>query len=424
MSPVAGTSYVGRVVRASRQQTLLEVFRRVRATTVAMTEGLSAEDCMLQSMPDASPVKWHLAHVTWFFETFVLEAARGSAICPPVGQTSGDQYAPFDPAFRVLFNSYYVGVGERHPRAERGMISRPTLERVFEYRYAIDERVEALMNLSEVDAPLLDVIELGLHHEQQHQELILTDLKHHLWKNPLRPAYRNGPDDVRDSFAPSSPVRFIERPEGIAQIGADAEGFAFDNERPRHRVWLAPFAIASRPVTCGEYLCFIEDRGYARPELWLSDGWDARLREGWEAPLYWEREDHGTAWQVFTLCGMRPVATDEPVAHVSYYEADAYARWAGARLPTEAEWECAAPTMKDAHGDVWQWTQSAYLPYPGFRTAGGAVGEYNGKFMVNQMVLRGRSCATPAGHARSSYRNFFPPPARWQFSGIRIAKDL
>jgi ergothioneine biosynthesis protein EgtB len=428
--------------RAPRQAALLAAFRRVRAATVAMTEGLSAEDCVLQSMPDASPVKWHLAHVTWFFETFVLEAAIGT------------RYVPFDPAFRVLFNSYYVGVGDRHPRPERGMISRPALERVFEYRRAIDERVADLLRTSVVDACLLDVIELGLHHEQQHQELILTDLKHHFWKNPLHPAYRAAPVSADAVDAPLPPAAFIERPEGIAQIGALPEGFAFDNERPRHRVWLAPFAIAARPITCGEYLRFIEDRGYSRAELWLSDGWDLCVREGWEAPLYWQRidrDDTGSAWQLFTLYGMRSLALDEPVAHVSYYEADAYARWSGARLPTEAEWECVADTGIDApdrghlydgthvhprrvdatsrprlqqlYGDVWEWTQSAYLPYPGFRVADGAVGEYNGKFMINQMVLRGGSCATPIGHMRASYRNFFPPQARWQFSGIRLARD-
>ncbi len=411
-----GESRASRILDTSRQRALLDAFRRVRAATVALTEGLSAEDCMLQSMPDASPVKWHLAHVTWFFETFVLEAAHGV------------RYAPFDPAFRVLFNSYYVGVGERLPRAERGMISRPALERVFAYRQAIDERVAALLTSSAIDRSLLDVLELGLHHEQQHQELIVTDLKHHLWKNPLRPAYRAAIED--QLFAvPATAQEFVERPEGIAQIGAEAEGFAFDNERPRHRVWLAPFAIATLPVTCGEYLRFIEDRGYARPELWLSDGWDTRVREGWEAPLYWERENGASAWQVFTLRGMQPVGQDEPVAHVSYYEADAYARWAEARLPTEAEWECVAETVGDAslqqrNGEVWEWTRSAYLPYPGFRIADGAVGEYNGKFMVNQMVLKGGSSATPAGHARASYRNFFPPQARWQVSGIRLARDL
>ena len=420
MNSVAGGAHADRVARRSRQQALLEAFQRVRAMTVALTDGLSAEDCMLQSMPDASPVKWHLAHVTWFFETFVLEAATGS------------HYTPFDPAFRVIFNSYYLGVGERHPRAERGMISRPTLERVFAYRQAIDERIAALMASSAIDDALLDIFELGLNHEQQHQELILTDLKHHLWKNPLRSAWHAAPSNAGAAAAPLAPMSFIERPEGIAQIGADVAGFAFDNERPRHRAWLAPFAIASRPVTCGEYLRFIEDGGYVRPELWLSDGWDARLREAWEAPLYWECAHpdaaHDTGWQLFTLHGMKPLAPDEPVAHVSYYEADAYARWADARLPTEAQWECVAETEDGAslqrRGEVWEWTQSAYLPYPGFRVASGAVGEYNGKFMVNQMVLRGGSSATPVGHVRSSYRNFFPPQARWQFSGIRLARDL
>ncbi len=413
-----------------RQSRLAEDYKRVRSLTIAMVDGLSAEDCQVQSMPDASPVKWHLAHLTWFFETFVLEA--GDA-----------RYVPFDPAFRVLFNSYYVGVGRRHPRAERGLISRPSLERVLEYRHDIDRRMAALMSAQPLSDALLDVVELGLHHEQQHQELTLTDLKHHLWMNPLRPAYREA---VGRPSSTASPMSFVGRPEGIAQIGSDDTGFTFDNERPRQRVWLAPFAIASRVVNCGEYLRFIEDGGYRRPELWLSDGWDASQREGWEAPLYWQRL--GTDdWQVFTLNGSKPVDHDEPVAHVSYYEAEAFARWAGVRLPTEAEWECVAeqhrasldtahlydgthvhpraPASDEArmYGDVWQWTQSAYLPYPGFRTADGAVGEYNGKFMINQMVLRGGSCATPVGHVRASYRNFFPPQTRWQFSGIRLARD-
>ncbi len=290
------------------------------------------------------------------------------------------------------------------------------------------------------------MIELGLHHEQQHQELLLTDLKHHLWKNPTRPAYRGAPPvPHRESPKPTS---FVERPGGICRIGHDGDRFAFDNERPRHRVWIEPFAIASRPVTCGEYRAFIDDGGYARPEFWLSDGWDACVREGWQAPLYWQRDRADADWSLFTLYGMRPFDGEEPVAHVSYYEADAYARWAGARLPTEAEWECVAQSepidsgrlydgtnvhprrgddaggVQQLFGDVWQWTQSAYLPYPGFATAPGAVGEYNGKFMINQMVLRGASCATPAGHARASYRNFFPPQTRWQFSGIRLARDL
>ncbi len=416
-------------LQAGRQSLLLAEYHRVRNITVAMTDGLSPEDCQIQSTPDASPIKWHLAHLTWFFETFVLE--------PSIGAT----YVPFDPAFRVLFNSYYVGVGERHPRAERGLISRPSLERVFDYRGAVDTRVATLLESRELPDAMLDVIELGLHHEHQHQELILTDLKHHLWKNPSRPVYR---EETSVEGRTLQPMTFIERPEGVAQIGATDEGFAFDNERPRHRVWLAPFAIASRAVTCGEYLAFMHDGGYDRPELWLSDGWDALTRDGWQAPLYWERA--GADWMLFTLNGMKALVHDEPVAHVSYYEADAYARWAGARLPTEAEWECAAETIgsDDTHlydgthvhprraedstprmgGDVWQWTASAYLPYPGFETAPGAVGEYNGKFMINQMVLRGGSCATPAGHLRASYRNFFPAQTRWQFSGIRLARNL
>ncbi len=407
-------------------------FHRVRAATLAMVDGLTAEDCVLQSMPDASPVKWHLAHVTWFFETFVLERALG------------DAFVPFDPAFRVLFNSYYVGVGERHPRAERGLVSRPSLDQVVAYRRDVDARVDAWLASVADDHPLLDTVEIGLHHEQQHQELILTDLKHHFWKNPLRPAYR-APE--RRAATRAAALRWIERPEGFACIGDDGSGFAFDNERPRHRTWLPAFAIASRAVTCGEYRAFVDDGGYARPELWLSDGWDARAAGDWQAPLYWERD--GDAWRLFTLNGMRALDDDEPVVHVSYYEADAYARWAGARLPTEAEWECAAESLAEpsaldeAHlfdathvhpraaegdrfqpwGDAWQWTMSAYLPYPRFRAAEGAVGEYNGKFMINQMVLKGGSCATPRGHVRTSYRNFFPPGARWQFSGIRLARD-
>ncbi len=414
---------------APRQRALADGYRRIRDLTVAMIDGLSPEDCLIQSMPDASPVKWHLAHVTWFFETFLLEVRDAD-------------HAPFDPSFRVLFNSYYVGIGARHPRAERGLISRPSLERVVDYRRSVDHRVVALLGSRPLPDDALELVELGLNHEQQHQELLLTDLKHHLWKNPLRPAYREPVDEA--ARGPVGDATFVARPEGVTQIGTSAEGFAFDNERPRHRVWLAPFAIASRVVTCGEYLRFVEADGYREPAHWLSDGWDTVDREGWQAPLYWERADDG-GWQLFTLNGMRPLDPDEPLAHVSYYEADAYARWAGARLPTEAEWECVAastderdPHLYDGthvhprraaddalrmHGDVWQWTQSAYLPYPGFRTATGAVGEYNGKFMINQMVLRGGSCATPSGHVRPSYRNFFPPHARWQFSGIRLARD-
>jgi ergothioneine biosynthesis protein EgtB len=410
-----------------RQPALRAAFARIRTATVAMTAGLSPEDCQLQSMPDASPVKWHLAHITWFFETFVLEP-------------NDTAYVPVDPAYRVLFNSYYVGIGERYPRPERGLVSRPSLEQVLEYRRVVDARVDALLASRALDTSTLDIVELGLHHEQQHQELILTDLKHHFSRNPTWPVYRGAPAKTTSSVAP---MTFIERPEGIAQIGASDEGFAFDNERPRHRVWLAPFAIAQRPVTNGEYLAFIEAGGYEQAEWWLSEGWDVVTREGWRAPLYWRHES--TGWRAFTLHGDRPLALDEPVTHVSYYEADAYARWAGARLPTEAEWECIAADVpvddrdafdgRCAHpqaavdgrqwfGGVWEWTQSSYLPYPGFRTAAGAVGEYNGKFMINQMVLRGGSCATPVGHVRASYRNFFPTHARWQFSGIRLARDL
>ena len=288
-----------------------------------MTEGLSPEDCLIQSMPDASPIKWHLAHVTWFFETFLLEP-------------HAPDHRPFDAAFRVLFNSYYVGVGERHPRAERGLISRPSLDRVYAYRREIDARVVALLNSRCLPDEVLDIVELGLHHEHQHQELLLTDLKHHLWKNPLRPVYREAPLPSRAS-EPLGTTTFIERPEGIAQIGAVGDGFAFDNELPRHRVWLAPFAMATRLVTCGDYLRFIEAGGYGQAEWWLSDGWDTRTREAWQAPLYWQRDEDRGTWSLFTLNGTRPIDEDEPLAHVSYYEAEAYARWAGARLPTEAE---------------------------------------------------------------------------------------
>ncbi|WP_047197819.1 ergothioneine biosynthesis protein EgtB [Caldimonas brevitalea] len=428
-------------------QALLPLFNDVRRQTDALIEGLSAEDCMLQSMPDASPVKWHIAHTTWFFETFVLERARAD-------------HRPFDPAFRQLFNSYYVGIGERHPRPERGLLSRPSLAQVLAYRRTVEQQVTALLQSGDATPDLLALVELGVHHEQQHQELILTDLKHHLSRNPLWPAYR--PSPARPAGLSSPGLQFVRFEGGMAEVGHRGRGFAFDNELPRHRCWLAPFEIASRLVTNGEYLAFIEDGGYARPELWLSEGWDLRSREGWQAPLYWQPSGAtgGDAWSVYTLAGLQRVDRHQPVCHVSYYEADAYARWARARLPTEAEWEIAAGTLGTAagetgrpgsarpagwgglledgvfqpqvaargerlaqmFGDTWEWTQSAYLPYPGFKVAPGAVGEYNGKFMVNQMVLRGGSCATPATHLRASYRNFFPAAARWQFSGIRLAR--
>jgi ergothioneine biosynthesis protein EgtB len=411
---------------------LLARYRQVRSAVEAACAGLSAEDMQVQSMPDASPTKWHLAHASWFYETFVLpDRALGG-------------YTPFDQAFSYLFNSYYETVGPRHPRPRRGLLTRPGIGEVFRYRAHVDAAMAyALPRLGEADfLRLRPVLELGINHEQQHLELILTDIKHVFAQNPLRPAYRPLLPSADD---PTPPLRWHQFDAGVRRIGHDGDGFAFDNEGPAHRVFLEPFAVASRLVTCGEYLAFMEAGGYERPQWWLSDGWHARQAQGWEAPLYWERQDG--RWQVFTLAGMRPVTEAEPVCHVSFYEADAYARWAGARLPTEAEWEVAAadvlvegnllesgrlqpaPLTRDDHsptqlfGDVWEWTQSPYAPYPGYRPTAGALGEYNGKFMCNQMVLRGGSCVTPASHLRTTYRNFFPPEARWQFSGFRLARD-
>lgn len=392
-----------------RQQTLAADCARVRAQSLALIDGLSAEDCQLQSMADASPVKWHLAHTTWFFETFVL------ALLDPA-------YRPVDPAYRELFNSYYVGIGARAPRAERGLMSRPSLDEVLLYRRAIDDRLQAALAVLRLDVEMLDRVELGLHHEQQHQELIVTDLKHHLSRNPACPAIAASPGFPE---ARSGPLQWLAFEAGVHAIGHAGDGFAFDNELPRHRVFAESFALASRLVVNGEYQAFIDDGGYARPELWLSDGWEARQAGGWQAPLYWF--DDGSH---YTLAGRQLRQAAAAVCHLSYYEADAYARWAGARLPSEAEWEIAAqsagrdPVLAQVSDVCWQWTCSAYLPYPGFLPAVGAVGEYNGKFMINQMVLRGGSAATPQGHARSSYRNFFPPQARWQFSGIRLARSL
>ncbi|HXU60200.1 MAG TPA: ergothioneine biosynthesis protein EgtB [Polyangia bacterium] len=406
---------------------LLADYRAVRSRTVELAAPLSPEDQMVQSMPDASPTKWHLAHTSWFFETFVLAAQPGG------GRAS-------DPRYRVLFNSYYDAVGEQWVRARRGLLSRPSLTEVHDYRGFVDQSIARLLETGGATEAQLGTIELGLHHEQQHQELLLTDIKHAFGTSLLEPAYRPPlPHEAGDT----PPVRFIGFDEGMVTIGHDGEAFAFDNERPRHRRFQEAFAIADRPVTCGEYLAFIRDRGYARPELWLSDGWHACQAEGWRAPLYWTaREGH---YSLYTLAGVRPLDEHEPVMHVSYFEADAYARWAGARLPTEDEWERAAtdgaaqargaghfadsgrfhpgPARASFVGDVWQWTQSPYAPYPGYRAPAGALGEYNGKFMCNQMVLRGGSCLTPGGHLRPSYRNFFPPAARWQATGIRLAKD-
>jgi ergothioneine biosynthesis protein EgtB len=420
-------------VRSPRRDAaaLLERYMAVRRATERLCEPLSAEDCQLQSMPDASPVKWHLAHSTWFFETFVL----------------ADQ-EPVDQRYRFLFNSYYEGVGARHPRPQRGMLSRPSLDEVFAYRGAVDERMTLLLNSISAErfAAIEPVLALGVHHEQQHQELILTDIQHALSLNPLRPAYQPGSGvRIQESVTTDFRETWLEFPAGLRWIGHAGEGFAFDNEGPRHRVWLEGYRLATRLVTCGEYLRFIEDGGYSRPELWLSDGWATSQERGWTAPLYWERGDD-RRWQRFSLFGVIPVDPAEPVCHVSYYEADAFARWAGARLPTEEEWEAAAaemqieerpddpplcprPLMPGVTGlaqldrDAWQWTASPYTAYPGYTPAAGALGEYNGKFMCNQLVLRGGSCATPRSHLRRSYRNFFPPDARWQFSGLRLASD-
>jgi ergothioneine biosynthesis protein EgtB len=384
---------------------LIERFADIRAATEALAAPLSAEDCQVQSMPDVSPTKWHLAHVTWFFETFLL-----------VPNLPG--YRPLDPDYAVLFNSYYVGVGERYPRPHRGLLSRPSLDAIHSYRRHVDAGMQQL--LEGLDPVWTELVELGLQHEQQHQELILMDIQHVLSCNPTDPAYSSSPPIVSRSDAP---VQWRNIPGGLYEIGCDGAGFAFDNEGPRHRCWLEPFEISDRLVTADDYVAFIEDGGYRRPELWLSDGWAAVEGEAWAAPLYWRHDDG--RWTRFSLAGRIPVGPGEPVLHLSYYEADAFARWAGCRLPTEAEWEVAAAQggLSQLHDCGWQWTASPYVPYPGFRPSAGAVGEYNGKFMVNQMVLRGGSLATPEGHARLTYRNFFPPNARWAFSALRLARD-
>ena len=382
------------------QGELAERFPSIRGATERLAAGLSAEDCALQSMPDASPVKWHFAHTTWFFETFVLERADRA-------------HRPFHPAFRFLFNSYYNGVGEQYARPQRGMLSRPGLAEVLAYRAHVDERMRALLRGPTLPVETLDLIELGLHHEQQHQELIVTDAKHLLSLNPLAPAWHAGepPRTVPTALG------WTVHAGGETWIGHDGAGFAFDNEMPRHRVLLEPFELAGRPATNAEVLAFVEDGGYRRPELWLSEGWAMAQAQRWDAPLYWRRRDG--AWREFTLHGERPLDPHATAMHLSHFEADAFARWTGARLPTEFEMEAAGGVFADA----WQWSSSSYGPYPGYRPPPGAVGEYNGKFMSNQYVLRGGSLATPRGHLRPSYRNFFPSAARWQFSGVRLARD-
>jgi ergothioneine biosynthesis protein EgtB len=400
---------------------LLDRFRSVRRLTETLAAPLSPEDQTVQSMPDASPTKWHLAHTTWFFETFLLKPRLAG-------------YRPFDPAYEYLFNSYYEAVGPRHPRPQRGMITRPGVDEVLAYRRHVTEAMAEMIESARGNAG--ELIELGLHHEQQHQELILMDIKHALSLNPLFPAY--APE--RPAAATGAPLRWLDFEGGLVEVGHAGEGFIFDNEGPRHRVWVDPFALATRLVTCGEYAAFIADGGYRRPEFWLSAGWDCVKQRGWDAPLYWHEDG------VFTLAGLRPRRAEEPVCHVSFYEAAAYAKWAGKRLPRETEWEIAAADagvdgallddgllhpapaagegLAQMIGDVWEWTASPYVAYPGYREPDGAIGEYNGKFMANQMVLRGGCAATPRDHIRTTYRNFFPPDARWMFGGIRLAEDL
>jgi ergothioneine biosynthesis protein EgtB len=432
------------IARQSRQDgdclsELRSRYEYVRRFSEQIAQPLSAEDCAIQSMPDVSPTRWHLAHTTWFFETFLLKTSPG--------------YEVFDKSFEYLFNSYYNSIGEQFPRSRRGLISRPGLDETLKYRRHVDRAMADWMRASDMTPQQLDVLTIGLCHEQQHQELMLTDIKHVLSCNPLAPVYRI---DDANRQSPSE-LSWISMDEDLAWIGNDSSGFAFDNERPKHRFFLNPYRIASHCVTNGEYQAFIEDGGYDRPELWLSLGWDIVKAQDWTAPLYWSRSDG--PWLQFTLGGCKPINADEPVCHVSFFEADAYARWAGCRLPTEQEWEHAVCSeigtpdgdlsghwsdsllhagrtiqpqiskgdaegsrLVNAIGNLWQWTSSQYSAFPGYRPPRGALGEYNGKFMCNQFVLRGGSCASPSGHIRTTYRNFFPPDARWQFATIRLAK--
>jgi ergothioneine biosynthesis protein EgtB len=400
-------------------------FCRVRSVTQSLADPLSVEDQVVQSMPEASPTKWHLGHTTWFFDEFVLALELGNEP---------------DPAYRFLFNSYYEGVGDRQPRAERGLLTRPSGAEVADFRARVDDSLAELLRSGRISDPGAQLVELGLHHEQQHQELLLMDAKHLLSRNHLQPTYLDRTDRVdRREPKPTGPA-WISHGGGLVDLGHSADSFSYDNETPEHASWLQPFELADRLVTNGEWLDFISDGGYEDPALWLSDGWAMVQDSGWDSPLYW-----GADRQVFTLHGPEELNRAEPVVHISYYEADAYARWAGASLPTEAEWEVVArehwtppergavtlhPSPKGSAGadplqfcgEVWQWTSSAYLPYPGFVPAAGAVGEYNGKFMVNQHVLRGGACVTPPGHERVTYRNFFVPAARWPFTGLRLAR--
>lgn len=419
-APLATLSPNGQAPVADARQELLAHYLRVRAHTEALAAPLSAEDLCVQSMADASPGKWHLAHVSWFFEAVVLRPHM-------------PRYEVFDARFFFLFNSYYEALGPRHPRAQRGLLTRPSVQEVLAYRQHVDAAMQGFMRDADAStwAQVASLITLGLHHEQQHQELLLTDALHALSCNPLLPGYAQTSAPALRLASASTPLRWLACPEAIVEIGhgTQAQGFAFDNECPRHRRLLPAYDIAERPVNCAEFARFIADGGYRRPELWLSDGWAAVQAGGWQAPLYWIAPGDPRApsndWQVYGLQGVRPLEPQAPVAQISFYEAAAFAEWAGARLPTEFEWEAASAHggMVDMTGKVWQWTRSAYEPYPGFKPMAGAVGEYNGKFMVGQIVLRGGSQATPDGHARPTYRNFFPPGARWQFAGLRLARD-
>lgn len=407
-------------------------YREVRAHSLTLAAPLSPEDQCIQSMPDASPTKWHLAHTTWFFETVLL--------MPHL-----KEYQPFDRRFQYLFNSYYEVLGPRHPRPQRGLLTRPALSEVHAYREHVDAAVHKLLTQQQQQQvsdetqwrEVESIVTLGLNHEQQHQELLLTDILHAFSCNPLLPAYDASPAPALRLAVQPSTQAWVEMHGGVVQIGREASGgFSFDNETPRHSALLQPYRIADRLVNCGEYLQFIEDGGYRNPQLWLSDGWATVQAQGWHAPAYWvapddprlAHQDAGSAkgWQVFGLQGLRPLDAQAPVSQLSFYEAAAFAEWAGARLPTESEWEAASamPGMRELTGHVWQWTRSSYDPYPGFKPLPGVAAEYNGKFMVGQLVLRGGSLATPKGHTRPTYRNFFPPAARWQFSGLRLAKEL
>lgn len=420
---------------------LSDRYSQVRKLSEQICQPLAVEDYVIQTMPDVSPPKWHLAHTTWFFETFLL--------LPHL-----KNYEVFHSQYGYLFNSYYEAVGQRHPRPQRGLLSRPTVEEIYHYRWYVDSAMQRLIAEQAGNTVVENLITLGLNHEQQHQELLFTDLKHILANNPLRPAYRS--DLLQSASSTASQTakkknaksqnrqeKWLDYPGGLYSIGFAGNEFAFDNESPQHQVYLQDYYLAARLVTNGEYLEFIQAGGYEKSEYWLSEGWATIRSEQWQAPLYWEQIDGN--WWVMTLAGMQPLNEHEPVCHVSLFEADAFARWAGKRLPTEAEWEVATAQIPirgnllhtdklhpvpasgvtrpdQIYGDVWEWTQSAYLPYPGFKAAEGAIGEYNGKFMCNQMVLRGGSCVTPTDHLRPTYRNFFPPSARWQFTGIRLAQ--